>query len=200
MVRPKISRFKSSLPSIILLVLVLVYISGYITFRARTNPTSPQMASGSNLAEGRKRLNKFLADWMDENEARYDWKQLLAPCENMTAWKQTVEWWKKLNRTDPNKSFISLWEIKPAGQYSRFFIQSQNSKGVAKNEGGDAWRVLIGGPAFLSPMVRDLKNGTYEVKFLVLESGKYKAYVHLDYTLCDGIKDPPPHWFIHGTV
>ena len=198
--RSKVTKFKGFIPSIVLLILVLVYIAGYITFRARLNQTAPQIASDMNLVAGRKRLNKFLADWTDENEARYDWKKLIAPCENKTAWKETTEWWKKQNRTDPVKSFISLWEIKPAGQYSRFFIQSQNSRGMAKHRGGDSWRIHIYGSASINPFVRDLGNGTYEVKFLVLDSGRYKAYVYLDYTLCDGIKDPPLRWFIQGKI
>ena len=198
--RNKVSKLKAFLPSLILLILVLAYIFGYFTFRAHLNDSSPQMASDSNLVASRKRLNRFLTDWIDEDEARYDWKQLLRPCENETTWKQTTEWWKKRNRTDPVKSFISLWEIKPAGQYSRFFIQSQNSLGISKNNGGDSWRVHICGPACLNPLVRDLGNGTYEVKFLALESGKYEARAFLDYTLCDGVKDPPPHWFIKGDL
>ena len=198
--RTKVSKLRGFLPSIVLLILVLAYISGYITFRAHLNQVSPQIASDINLVESRKRLNKFLTDWADENEARYNWKKLIAPCQNETTWKETSEWWKKQRRTDPLKSFISLWQIRPAGQYSRFFIQSQNSRGVPKKKGGDSWRVHIYGPASLNTLVRDLGNGTYEVKFLALESGKYKAYVYLDYTLCDGIKDPPQHWFIIGKV
>ena len=198
--RSKISKVKAFLPSIVLLILVLVYISGYITFRAHLNQGSPQIASETNLGASRKRLNKFLNDWIDENEARYDWRKLVAPCKNETVWKETTEWWKKPSRTDPEKSFISLWQIQPAGQYSRFFIQSQNSHGVAKYRGGDSWRVHIYGPASLNPLVRDVGNGTYEIKFLALESGKYKAHVYLDYSLCDGIKDPPQHWFIQGRI
>ena len=48
-------------------------------------------------------------------------------------------------------------------------------------------------------MVFDLKNGVYEVMFLVLEPGSYNAQVWLDYTLCDGVREPPHDWFIKGT-
>ncbi len=143
---------------------------------------------------------KFADDWTEENNARFDWKLRLSSCSEATKWKPTEEWWKKHNRTDPNKSFISLWEIHSAGDYSRFFIQSQNIHGKPKRMGGDSWRVRICGTVCLNPSVQDFGNGTYEVKFLVMESGKYNAKIHLDYTLCDGIKDPPPDWFVKGIL
>ena len=56
------------------------------------------------------------------------------------------------------------------------------------------------GPASLAPVVLDLNNGTYEVLFLPLEPGFYTAQVWLDYTLCDGLREPPADWFIHGKL
>ena len=198
--RPKVARLKGFIPSLVLFILVLAYLTGYITFRAGYFQPAPKVASEYNLYESRMRLAKFDTDWLDENEARFDWKRLIKSCENMTVWTATKEWWKKRNRTDPDKSFISLWEIRPAGEYSRFFIQSQNSHGVRKTIGGDAWRVHLCGYVCLNPLIRDFGNGTYEVKFLAMESGRYKAKIYLDYTLCDGIKDPPPYWFMQGML
>ncbi|KAL9979520.1 hypothetical protein ACROYT_G017195 [Oculina patagonica] len=87
------------------------------------------------------------------------------------------------------------------GEFSRFFIQSVTSYGLLKRFGGDSWRVYIRkGPASLAPMVIDHNNGTYEVVFLALEPGNYSAQVFLDYTLCDGFRDPPQDWFINGNI
>ncbi|XP_065057947.1 uncharacterized protein LOC135685803 isoform X2 [Rhopilema esculentum] len=198
--KPFMSRLKGILPSIILFVIVLVYLTGYITFRATLPHPSPSIALPSDLVQLQKSHFKFLNDWSSENEARYNWQSLLLPCERETVWQKTKEWWKKKNRTDPLKSFVSLWEIHPAGQFSRFFIQSQNSQGELKGRGGDGWRAHICGPACLNPSIRDFGNGTYEIKFLALESGKYRAKIYLDYTLCDGLKDPPEDWFIKGNA
>lgn len=74
-------------------------------------------------------------------------------------------------------------------------------KGDIKTFGGDAWRVYIRqGPASIAPQVWDLENGMYEVLFLVMEPGNYSAQIILDFTLCDGLRDPPVDWFIIGTV
>ena len=88
----------------------------------------------------------------------------------------------------------------PLGEFSRFFIQSVTNDGVVKRTGGDSWRVHIRqGPASLAPMVIDHDDGTYEVMFLALEPGNYSAKVFLDYTLCEGYRDPPEDWYIKGS-
>ena len=75
------------------------------------------------------------------------------------------------------------------------------SDGNLKRTGGDSWRVYIRqGPASLAPIVTDNDDGTYEVMFLSLEPGNYSAQVFLDYTLCDGFRDPPEDWFIKGNL
>ena len=48
-------------------------------------------------------------------------------------------------------------------------------------------------------MVIDHDDGTYEVMFLALEHGNYSAKVFLDYTLCEGYRDPPEDWYIKGS-
>ena len=86
-----------------------------------------------------------------------------------------------------------------SGEFSRFFVQSVTSDGHMRKTGGDSWRVYIRqGPASLAPTVFDNDDGTYEVMFLVLEPGNYSVQVFLDYTLCDGFRDPPEDWFIRG--
>ena len=64
--------------------------------------------------------------------------------------------------------------------------------------GGDAWRVRVQGPADLVATVSDMENGTYEAKFLPMEPGTYSLQITLDYTLCHGLKNPPPDWFMRG--
>ena len=54
------------------------------------------------------------------------------------------------------------------------------------------------GPASLAPQVWDLGNGLYEVMFLAMEPGHYSAQITLDFTLCDGLREPPVDWFITG--
>lgn len=143
----------------------------------------------------KKTLTEFKTHWCRQRRWRLDWKDMLSPCENKTAWDSSRD---RTNATDPNTSFISLWDIKPVGEYSRFSIQSQTKEGRPKTQGGDTWRVLLSGPSSISPTVFDHGSGTYEVLFLAMESGVYTANITLDYTLCNGFKDPPWDWFIIG--
>ena len=70
---------------------------------------------------------------------------------------------------------------------------------MLKTFGGDAWRVYIRqGPSSLAPQVWDHGNGLYEVVFLAMEPGDYSAQITLDFTLCDGLRDPPVEWFVKG--
>ena len=139
----------------------------------------------------------FMRNWCRVRQARTDIQSVLGPCRNRLRW--TYE--RTGIRTNASTSFISGWELMPAGQFSRFFIQAVSSEGTLKTTGGDWWRVLIRSPvASLRPAVFDLENGTYEVLFLVVEAGIYHVEITLDYTLCDGFRNPPKDWFILGKI
>ena len=146
----------------------------------------------------RNSLEEFRNDWCRVRRAATDWELLRTTCEGNTKFGVNLPGWGIENRTDPVKSFIPLIDIKPAGEFSRFSIQSQTSNGQPKTVGGDDWRVLIWGPSVLAPTVIDHGNGTYEVLFLILEPGTYSAVIVLDYSLCDGMKNPPDYWFMLG--
>ena len=138
----------------------------------------------------------FMETWCRVKRMRMDWKKVLRPCADHMAWGEGN--WGQQNKTDAAKSYLTLWDIRPAGQFSRFDIQSVTRDNINKKIGGDSWRVHIRGPSSMSPTVIDHNNGKYEVSFLVLEPGKYDVEVVLEYSLCDGYKDPPKDWFIEG--
>jgi len=143
---------------------------------------------------------EFRKDWCRVRKDATDWELLGATCEGNTKFGVDLLGWGIQNRTDPLKSFIPFMDIKPAGEFSRFSIQSQTHNGQPKTIGGDDWRVLIWGPSVLAPTVIDHGNGTYEVLFLILEPGTYFASIVLDYSLCDGMKNPPDYWFMLGRL
>jgi hypothetical protein len=71
--------------------------------------------------------------------------------------------------------------------------------GNPKTFGGDSWRVYIRqGPASLAPVVIDHDNGLYEILVIIVEPGDYYAGIYLDYTLCNGYRDPPKKFFRNG--
>ena len=137
----------------------------------------------------------FLSDWCRLRELRTNLEAVVGPCKNQMKWDS-----RKPGRvpTNANQSFIASWNLKPAGEFSRFFIQAVSSAGQPKTTGGDWWRVLIRGTASMRPAVFDLGNGTYEVMFLPVEPGTYDVEIVLDYTLCDGFREPPDDWFVIG--
>ena len=49
-------------------------------------------------------------------------------------------------------------------------------------------------PASVSATVFDHQNGTYEAMALLVEPGNYSVRAYLDYSLCDGLRDPPENW------
>ena len=102
--------------------------------------------------------------------------------------------------TSPEQSEIFGIQIRPAGEYSRFFVQSRTRGAQKKTIGGDSWRVYLDGPSYLAGTVFDHNNGVYEVLFLIMEPGVYKIDMRLDYTLCDGLIDPPVDWFRNGKL
>jgi len=99
--------------------------------------------------------------------------------------------------TSAQASRVNLY-IKPAGQYSRMVIEAHSLVSTRKGVGGDSWRVFIRGDASMSVTTVDHMNGTYEMSFLITKPGLYYVELFLEYTLCDGYKEPPDEWFIRG--
>ncbi|XP_057303260.1 uncharacterized protein LOC130640746 [Hydractinia symbiolongicarpus] len=65
--------------------------------------------------------------------------------------------------------------------------------------GGDSWRLFVQGAVYFNADVIDKMDGTYEARLELPVSGDYKFKLELEYSLCDGIRDPPTWWFINGT-
>ena len=143
---------------------------------------------------------KLLRNWCVERDYRINWKRILEPCKDNTVWSPYKPHWKPSEVATAAYSYIFDTNIRPSGQYSTFFIQSVAQDGTKKTVGGDSWRVHIRGRANVPVTVMDHGNGAYEVFFLITEPGKYEAEIFLDYTLCDGMKDPPVDWFIKGKL
>ena len=145
-----------------------------------------------------RRLQDFRHEWLRQRRARVDWKNLIKPCADNMAWGLVKEHWGKTNRSNATTSDIIFKDIRPAGEFSKIFIQSKTSDNRTKLIGGDTWRVYVHGPTNIAATVFDHNNGTYEALFLITEPGVYQLMIYLDYSLCDGFKDPPRDWFIIG--
>ena len=143
-------------------------------------------------------LQDFQHEWLRQRRARVDWKNIIKPCADNMAWGSVKEHWGKTNRSNATTSDIIFKDIRPAGEFSKIFIQSKTSDNRTKLIGGDTWRVYVRGPTSIAATVFDHNNGTYEALFLITEPGLYELMIYLDYSLCDGFKDPPSDWFVIG--
>eukprot|EP00794_Sanderia_malayensis_P010106 gene10106-11141_t len=95
-------------------------------------------------------------------------------------------------------SKIISFEVKPAGEHSKFTIATFNSLGEEKAIGGDSIRVTFRGMTTVAANVFDMSNGKYDVIALLMHPGKYDVDVRLDYTMCQGLIDPPMEWFVNS--
>ena len=145
-----------------------------------------------------RKLQDFRHEWLRQRRARVDWEDIIKPCADNMAWGLVKDHWEKTNRTNATTSYIIFKDIRPAGEFSKIFIQSKTSDNRTKLIGGDTWRIFVRGPTSVAATVFDHNNGTYEALFLITEPGVYKVIIYLDYSLCDGFKDPPRDWFITG--
>ena len=178
--------------------------SGISLSRIALNATSSDKSQTPTL-RSKARANSlnyvkldFQSNWFRQRQARVDWRAILRPCVNHTQWAPSRPGWGKENRTNARMSHVSFRDIKPAGEFTRIFIQSRTADGFPKMVGGDFWRVNLRGPSSVDGTLIDHNNGTYEALFLIIEPGFYKLTFHLDYSLCDGLKEPPSDWFIKG--
>ncbi|XP_068704449.1 uncharacterized protein [Montipora foliosa] len=144
------------------------------------------------------RFQDFSRDWLRQRRARVDWKSIIKPCFDNMEWGLEKNHWGKGNRSSGRASQVVYQDIRPAGEFSKIFIQSRTADNRTKTIGGDAWRVYVRGPSSVGATVFDHANGTYEALFLLTEPGNYQLKIYLDYSLCDGLKEPPKDWFILG--
>ena len=85
-----------------------------------------------------------------------------------------IPWFQKVDRTCEKRSFISKWDIKPAGEFSTVILQTMFINNTQKKSGGDFWRVKVTGNSSVPVMKSDLGDGSYEFKFLTMVTGQHK--------------------------
>lgn len=175
----------------ILFIWIIIY------YKINTSETISTLFESKTTNINRRGNSRFEEDWCRMKRYQRDWERILKPCKNNLTWVERIPS-ENAMATDPDQSYITLWDINDAGQFSHVAIQTVTSEGKLKHFGGDAWRVHMTGPSAIAPVVIDHTNGTYEITFLAMEPGKYWVEMMLDYTTCDGLRDPPTDWFKRG--
>ena len=136
-----------------------------------------------------------------EEKERFDWREILGPCQHDMAWKYRNSSHKERSlRTSARESLISDYEINSAGCYTKFILMTKTEDGATKKIGGDYWRAFLTGAGHQNGVVYDLKDGTYEIWFHIKDPGNYTLNLILEFSLCDGLRDPPAGWFERGNA
>ena len=195
-----ITRQQLRTPYFILYAMIVFVL--YFCYRLNSQPFRLKVAKVSWIKYAAKstisQKNDFRYNWLRMHLARTDWRAILKPFSNQMAWGTLKSGWDKANRSSARTSYISYMAFQPSGQFSRIFIETRTASGQKKTIGGDFWRVFFTGPANVSATVFDHQNGTYEAIALLMETGNYTVRAYLDYSLCDGLRDPPEDWFQVG--
>eukprot|EP00795_Rhopilema_esculentum_P003340 gene3340-1689_t len=184
---------------VVIVGILLVFYVQYFNKKLLPNTATHQpFKNGNNTVIGGTRYGNDFADqfcWISRSKS--DWRAISSSCEEFMSW-ETGRKLSPLLETDSNKTFVSMIDLKPAGEISKIFITTKTRQGFIKTIGGDSWRVKINGTATISVSVLDYGNGTYEIAFLCYDFGVYFVSIYLDYSLCNGLKNPPKDWFIRG--
>lgn len=148
----------------------------------------------NNITNKHDLLRVLRSQWKRYVKMDVDWRIILDPCKTDMAWI--------INRTTHLQTSIVTssvtTNIQPAREFSSIYIHTRTINGIDKTIGGDAWRVYIRGETALVAKVIDHNNGSYEALFFVQEPGYYSVNIVLDFSQCDGLRDPPSDWFIQG--
>ena len=140
----------------------------------------------------------FYKYWLLQRQRRFNYTAIMLPCKHAMEWNSYYPDRNASVITSAKTSRAHL-DVKPAGQFTRLIIQSYSLLNTTKHIGGDSWRIFVRGKTSVPVTLLDHMNGTYEAFFLLTTPGSYFIELFLEYTLCDGYKDPPSEWFIRGS-
>ena len=127
--------------------------------------------------------------------SKRSWKDLMKPCKDRMKWDNQSS--DRNSSTNLLLSKISI-QLNPPGVLSFINIQTVDILNRSKSIGGDFWWINLIGPSSFHIDITDNSDGTYQGFFELMEHGRYDVIVFLEYSLCDGIRDPPHWWFRKG--
>ena len=135
-----------------------------------------------------------------------DYTKLVTPCLGQMKWtdRSNVK-----TRTSSVKYSTVKITVRPYPYVSSVKIKTRDDLNRLKYSGGDYWdvKVINGNTREKKLMVNiemeDLNNGSYIGYFMLPKKKKedtYKVVCNLEYSQCNGIRDPPLDWFIKGKM
>ena len=112
-------------------VLLTILVSLLVVFQLALHPLIFRAARKGSWDKDAHQ-EQFRRHWCKVQEQRTDWFGLLAPCQGQLAWRSRRA--RSSNRTDAKNSFVSFWDLKPAGwQNLTGFTYINNNKYILKS-------------------------------------------------------------------
>ena len=164
-----------------------------------------------------QKLNEFASSIFTEADFQQLCSQppvsdLTFSCRDHLSWTDRVQNSSHL-RTQANaslfqfiiyqKSKMASKELKMRDFVGYIKIKTVDMRGFKKAKGGDWWRATVIGEnqqksLRWSVRINDQNDGSYVGVFPIRFSGKFRLEIYLEYSLCEGILDPPFDWFSKG--
>ena len=193
LLRKRVEVTMASTKTVLVIIAMFLFLTGQILLYRKAKETNSVI---SKLGSFIGRCNSTSID-----KYLFDWKALMNPCKSAMSWlnESSIEAKDKFG-TKANMTKIIYRMINREGQCSTVIVQTYSSNGNPKSIGGDSWRAVLRGKVVHFAFVFDRMDGSYEVHFCPFESGTYSLELTLEFSLCDGVRDPPRGWFEKGDI
>ena len=149
--------------------------------------------------------------YLNKERELYALTSTIDPCRH-TPWfghvnlcQRHLQWEKrnldKLQRTSVEHSLVKVYIGDKQDMPNMLHVITYTVDNKKKMIGGDYFRTFLVGKSKKFKMnvnLFDFNNGEYSGVFYVPEPGNYELHIILEYSVCEGMTDPPKNWFRKG--
>ncbi|XP_057302703.1 uncharacterized protein LOC130636872 [Hydractinia symbiolongicarpus] len=174
----------------------LLTLQSYLIIRRMNEPIKPIVVPHKNMIEKDAVITiKTESNAESATSGLENYKAIQKPCLGNMLWKERKQN-KQYPRTDFDNTQVFLTSDDLRGSVTINILTYAN--GERKHVGGDFWWMEIHGNNSMYSYIRDNADGTYEARFQLPEPGRYEIDLTLEFSQCDGLRDPPEWWFRNG--
>ena len=160
--------------------------------------TNKRLRNSSKAQKTEKELS-FLSLKIDCCQ-HMSWIDRLEVCQHHLNWEERNL--NKSKRTSVKHSLVKVFLGDSAGIPNMLYIKTYTLDNNVKTLGGDYFRsFLIEKSKNIKVNINlfDFNNGEYSGVFQIPKPGNYELQITLEYSVCEGMTDPPSNWFTKGT-
>jgi len=142
-------------------------------------------------------IKHFKSEYIQRQLTPLSLEQISSPCMNRIDWVKRLR--DRKNLTYAPNTVVKLEKISKNETY-KIELYTYDKIGKNKTFGGDSWLVKIKSDiTSFSIDLSDNLDGSYTSYFSLPQAGTYGVYIILEYSLCEGLLDPPLDFFKTGT-